>query len=486
MNRDALKYLLLLAGVLLCTMSCSDDDATGTSPEEALGVEVTSSEVYRPMELTQAIAFGDYLAANGLTEQEQQKLVNRGFDALTAGRVLRMDSIFHRRHQESGFLSFRKWQVESYCFTYQSVSASGQPITLSGRVTLPNMKDGSGHEVSTLSLYLHHHLKGQQEAPTHSLSPIALRVLMNSAVIEPDLEGYGVTADRFACGISFATQARQAIDCVLAALRVMKSHGVSLAADGHTSAWGVSLGAPVAVATARYYEEQLTLEQRKAIRLQDAYCGSGPYMLADMMDYWDENPAANAYMARYMLMFIHALSTADLRGYKPSDFMPEWMQSYQVQVDSKMMAFYDALLQYKNDERVFDLWPETFSYRQMRNSMASDMTMTDGRLARDNAKTQALLDIMRTQSDWGDWMPTTTLFLTHCQDDPYMPYEQSQAFYQQKQRSGSVYWKNVSPGLAGFQTNIHDACTLNALLAMVLYEEPAGAFNNDLNYYIDL
>jgi len=484
MNRDALKYLLMLAGVLLCTTSCSDDDATGTSPGEDVGVVVTASEVYRPMELTQAIAFGDYLAANGISQQEQQKLVNGGFDALTAGRVLWMDSIIHRRHQESGFLSFRKWQVESYRFTYQSVSASGQPITMSGRVTLPNMKDGSGHEVSTLSLYLHHHLKGQQEAPTTSLSPIALRVLLNSAVIEPDLEGYGVTADRFACGISFAAQARQTIDCLWAALRVMHNHGVSLAPDGHTTAWGVSLGSPVAVATARYYEEQLTLEQRKAIRLQAAYCGSGPYMLADIVDYWDKNPAANAYMARYMLMFMHALDTADLRGYKARDFMPEWMQSYKIQVDTTTTTFYDALLQYKNDERVFDLWPETFPYRQMRNCMASDMTMADGRLARDNAKTQALLDIMRTQSDWGDWMPTTTLFLTHCQDDPYMPYEQSQAFYQQKLRSGSVYWKNVSPGLAGFHTNIHDACTLNALLAMVIYEEPAEAFNNDLNYSI--
>ena len=48
---------------------------------------------------------------------------------------------------------------------------------------------------------------------------------MNSAVIEPDLEGYGVTADRFACGISFATQARQAIDCVL----------------GHSLLWRLSL-----------------------------------------------------------------------------------------------------------------------------------------------------------------------------------------------------------------------------------------------------
>jgi hypothetical protein len=476
MNRNVLKYLLMLVVVFLGTTACSDDDATGTSPGEDVGVEVTSSEVYRPMELTQALSQSDYLEDNGISEAWMKQLVNGAFDVLMTKRINNLDSYFHQEHQESGFLSFRQWQVESYCFKYRTLSAAGEPITLSGRVTLPNMKDESGHEVSSLSIYVHHYFWHWYEAPSKNLSPAVLRAFFNSAVIEPDLEGYGVTADCIPCGISYIEQARQVIDCVWAALKVMQDHGVKFSPGGHSTLWGLSLGSPVAIATARYCEEMLSQQQQDAINLSSVFCDSGPYLLGDILDYWDANPKVNASLICRLLMFIHAFSKENLEGYEPRDFAAEWMQSYQVTYKGENVSLYDAIKDCGGDETVFDLWPETIPKTKVSNCLATEMMQPDGMLNRENPKAQAFIRILKKCSDVGTWLPKASVYMTHSSNDTYIPFVQAEAFYNQIKGGNNVNFKDVTGGITGSITDVHEACTINGLIGMALYEEPADAF----------
>ena len=144
------------------------------------------------------------------------KILSGAIKTLVGLRKPQMDKTFAKQSANNS-----GWQVQTYTFSYESVSVSGKPITLSGRITFPNAKDGSGHKVKSLSLYVHYFLD-KDVVPSLSLSPVDLRYLFDSAVIEPDLEGYGTSADRPYCGFSMLAQARQTADCMLAAIEILK------------------------------------------------------------------------------------------------------------------------------------------------------------------------------------------------------------------------------------------------------------------------
>ena len=150
------------------------------------------------------------------------KILSGAIKTLVGLRKPQMDKTFAKQSANNS-----GWQVQTCTFSYESVSVSGKPITLSGRITFPNAKDGSGHKVKSLSLYVHYYLD-KDVVPSLSLSPVDLRYLFDSAVIEPDLEGYGTSEDRPYCGFSMLAQARQTADCMLAAIEILKDNGVEL------------------------------------------------------------------------------------------------------------------------------------------------------------------------------------------------------------------------------------------------------------------
>jgi len=477
MNKLILLRSLLFSFLTVCLVACSDDEDefyTGTD----VGVQVFDSQVYRPADLTEAFSRSGMLTDNGVEEAWQQQLLRGTFDALLADRIHDLDRYYHQVHQESGYLSLRQWQVESYCFKYKTVSAAGEPIMLSGRVTFPAMKNGSELLMNSLTLHIHYYMNHLLEAPTASLSPAVLRVFFNSAIIEPDLEGYGVTGDRIPCGIAFKQQACQNIDCVWAALQVMKSRGVKLMHGGHTTLWGLSLGAPLAIATAQYCEEQLTQQQQEAINLTSVLVDSGPYLLGRILDFWDKNPSVNASLICRLLMFIHGFNKEYLEGYDPKDFCAEWMHTYQVNFKGKDCSLYEAIRDCGGDEDVFDLWPEAMPNNKVSNCLASDMLLPDGRLNRENPKTQAFINILTKCSDVGTWLPKASVYISHGTEDNYIPFEQAQAFYEQIKGGKHVEFKAATGGLMERVMGVHQGCTLNVLIAMILFEEPADAHKN--------
>lgn len=470
---------MAVVAMLMATVACSDDDeqttnGTPTYDSGVLAVQELGTDTYRPLQLTNAVAYSDYLTSKGIDQYQWQTLLNGSLNAMMTRRVYWLDSLFHEQHG-SPRLVFRHWHIESFCFSYMSKSVTGEMVRLSGRVTMPVLIGGV-HEVSSLSLCINQHLVNQPTAPTAGLTPMAMRATFNSAVIEPDLEGYGVSANRFPCAIAYNVMASQALDCVKAALLVMKQHGVTLAKDGHTTLWGASLGAPIAAAMTRQYEENMTTEEKKSMNLSAVYCAEGPFNLDDIAYYWSQNELANAYMARHVAVCLMALPASDLRGHEAKEFFPEWMKNYQVSVGGKTLTYYDAIVQRPVAlDQLFKLWPDAYPKEQLRYNLAADMTKEDGSLDFDNDKVQAMLDVLTKYSNWGEWMPVTDIYVTHCTDDDCVPYMQARDFYDAKRSSEHVFWKPVSTPVLNFGGYVHEKATLSALANMVIYEEPVQA-----------
>jgi hypothetical protein len=193
----------------------------------------------------------------------------------------------------------RQWNVKRYVFTYKSISsATGNDTTLIGSVIFPNNTIGEPHQVDVLTLYHHQAYFDISWLPSHSVTMMAMHVLHNSAVIEPDGQGARwEMEDLIRENLQGDLTALQMADCVLAALEVMRQEGVTLADDGYSNSWGTSLGAPAATGFAQYMENDATPDLQQLFKLRATYIGEGSIMLSQIKGYEDlvKNPPAQKF-----------------------------------------------------------------------------------------------------------------------------------------------------------------------------------------------
>ena len=464
--------IISFAVVMLVSCSKSEDD----NKDNGTWVKVVSGASYSPCEFASAIAADKYLHGYTGDNNAIALVVDGVLNAYTAGHRYYLDTFYARKQHVPLLMYERNWQIESYSFYYKSISSYGQPILLSGRVTFPNTIAQEGHEVQSMSLVTHY-FNGRDGMPSLSLTASSLRAIFNSAVIEPDYQGYGVSEGYPYCGFSFAIEGRQAADCLFAAMEVMRQHGVTLAANGYTTNWGYSIGAPAAVSFARYYDEQMTREQRAAIRLKSTFAGGGPMLLDRLIEAYDSDMDFDASLAYCVIPMLAALPQDVFAPYALEELAPEWMHTHMVEIDGKEYSFYEVLV---NDMQGYSPYPEEYDNTKLYNHFSSEMSMEDGHLNYSNAKTQLLLKVLHQQSDWGNWIPRTKIYMSHCATDNRMPYSQAKEFYNMKKSSGNVYWKGIEAPLTSLVCgdDRHSAATMDATLRIATIEDPEAAWKS--------
>ena len=465
---------LLSMMIVLTLTGCSNDhdnmDNTKEDPKELIIPHtVLSMESYSSNDFCDKVRINKFLQNQMGDNETTNKIIAGAIETLVGLRKPQMDKTFANESPNSS-----GWQVQTCTFSYESVSVSGKPITLSGRITFPNAKDGSGHKVKSLSLYVHYFLD-KDVVPSLSLTPIDLRYLFDSAVIEPDLEGYGTSADRPYCGFSMLAQARQTSDCLLAAIEILKENGVELIEGGHTIGWGYSLGGPIVLEFARYYDKQLSASQRKKINLTSVYAGGGPFLLDRMIELLNVDKNLYARTLCYLPHFLSSIPEEELGGYQLRDFFPAWMHETNVTIDGETMSFFESLV---NNKSFGGTWPSELGLNQdvLYNHFAADMFTADASLNLSHPKTVALLNAIKKQFDWDDWTPSADIYLTHDPNDKNIPYQQTQELYEKLKPSGRVSWRKTSAGPIGLIWEAHAANTLMSCIYAVLYEEPQEAF----------
>ena len=461
--------------IALTLTACHDKDEDNINedtdtPEVSIPHAVLSMESYAPLDFVDKVADSKFIENQLGVNETANKIFTEAIKTLVRVRQPKMDKLFAKQMANNS-----GWQVQTCTFSYESVSVDGKPITLSGRITFPNAKDGSGHKVNSLSLYVHYFLCPKEVAPSLSLNPIAMRYLFDSAVIEPDLEGYGTSADRPCCGFSMLTQARQTADCMLAALEILKENGVELVEGGHTTGWGYSLGGPIVLEFTKYYDQQLSASQRKKINLTSIYAGGGPFLLDRMIQLINVDKNLYARTLRYLPHFLSSIPEEELGDYQLRDFFPTWMHETDVTIDGETMSFFESLV---NNKNFGEIWPAEVGLSQdtLYNHFAADMFTADSLLDLNHPKTVALLNAIRKQYNWDNWTPSADIYLTHSPDDKNIPYEQALELYEQLRPSGRVFWRKSGVGPIGLVWEAHSASTLMACVYAILFEEPQEAF----------
>ena len=465
---------LLSMMIVLTLTGCSNDSDNTDNPKEdpkelIIPHTVLSMESYSSNDFCDKVRSNKFLQNQMGDNETTNKIIAGAIETLVGLRKPQMDNTFAKESPNSS-----GWQVQTCTFSYESVSVSGNPITLSGRITFPNAKDGSGHKVKSLSLYVHYFLD-KDVVPSLSLTPIDLRYLFDSAVIEPDLEGYGTSADRPYCGFSMLAQARQTSDCLLAAIEILKENGVELIEGGHTIGWGYSLGGPIVLEFARHYDKQLSASQRKKINLTSVYAGGGPFLLDRMIELLNVDKNLYARTLCYLPHFLSSIPEEELGGYQLRDFFPAWMHETNVTIDGETMSFFESLV---NNKSFGGTWPSELGLDPdvLYNHFAADMFTSDASLNLSHPKTVALLNAIKKQFDWDDWTPSADIYLTHDPNDKNIPYQQTQELYERLKPSGRVSWRKTSAGPIGLIWEAHAANTLMSCIYAVLYEEPQEAF----------
>lgn len=421
--------VILAAGLISCSDRLVGDGEVYNTLNGQL-VQITSGHFTNPDSLYSGVASSSnpeltqlLMAAMGpLLDNSAQKLKEK-MDKMFEGKVgLTKDGQ-------------RQWQLETYEFTYRTISAQEEPIVLSGTVTFPNNTvEGVNHDIKFIDLMSH--AAGVEESRSLLGGGYTQRALNNAAIIEPDFQGYGVSRGRDVYSfVSSRVLARQLADCALAALDVMHQRGVFLASYGYTLNQGTSQGAVIPIAFARWYETQAPQYFKDQFRLRATLSCNGPQDFASMFWYMSSHPDFNAMLCHRMVISLSALSSEQLGGYKAQDFLSDAARNAVVTVDGVSMPYYEAVGKYE-----YNTWgteknaPSTHSLSDI---LAPDMLTSKGELDPQSAKTQAFMRILSEQNPLYGWSPTIPIYMIHCPQDNAIPYETVHDYYDALSARGS-------------------------------------------------
>lgn len=311
-------------------------------------------------------------------------------------------------------------------YTYYSVDVDGAtPLKLSSALVfsknlfdrkLPqcSTSDGKVYDAAGLLLMAHFTLTAEWQSPTRTDSmemegPISVLGEINEKnciMVSPDFSGFGVTKDKPQAYLMGDIAAKQALDALDAAKKVLAKMNYTYAP--YQALIGYSQGGHTAMAIQRY------LSRTNVVQPFNVTCaGGGPYDLTAMVDTLLQPGARTYYPCAVPLMFVETNESMKF-GLDYSKVFREPLNSKIVQwVKSKTLKstdINDSICKYLNttlEEGV----------------LVSDMLNTDY-VVRGNPEMEGFYKCMEENTLVSGWTPTgdTRYYLYHSEQDQVVPY----------------------------------------------------------------
>lgn len=285
--------------------------------------------------------------------------------------------------RKSGFYNKdTDWWLDMWWFnyTYPSVNADGEPVTLSAMACMP---DDDCDYINNVIIGCHVTITSNKECPSQYTAEgdaqSDVSMLMNHAgsglvfpstqsdmpyfnlVIMPDYEGYGLTRSHAHPYLFQELTARQVVDGVRYGISLYKSDSsVSEVRHPFRDGWrsiclGYSQGGSVAMATQRFIEQNGLTDE---LQLAGSVCGDGPYDLMSTLMYYVKQHKDNKNLSMPVVMPLILKGMCDSNPYmvdhQVSDYIKphfletgilDWLNAKEKKTDDITNAWKE---QYKN------------------------------------------------------------------------------------------------------------------------------------------
>ena len=318
-------------------------------------------------------------------------------------------------------------------YVYPSVDPSGNPISLSGVIIIPdNIYDGTA-ESDGILLYNHYTLADKKEAPTNgvfSCEAVLLGNLLkpNYIMVESDFYGFGAT-ERFPQAYLYGqTNAKASVDGYYAALELLEQMHIDK--GKYLFNLGYSSGGFDVMAT----QKEVDNNHRGVIKIDKTYSGGGPCDLPVVYRSY-VNIDSIKYLCAVPLMITSYNESAKLGLDYSTVFQSPLADN-----------IYDWVI-----DMNYDTW--TINGKIGEGTLVSEMLQPPYCDLESNEAKQ-FLDMFAAFSNNTDWEPDPDdkFFLLHSRDDEYVTFEAARAMADYLTSKG--FEKSIVPGRTNFQTNL--------------------------------
>ena len=347
------------------------------------------------------------------------------------------------------FVLSLSWRVISY----ESVSVTGYPITLSALFVYPDLQAGVSTKPKNYYIGTHVTITDNDECPssfskdrfTSDVGMLAVfaNVLLNHGyVILPDYEGYGITVDRCHPYLCEELTARQVVDAVRYGIALYKTSSVissirhPFRPNWRSMCIGYSQGGGVALATHRFIEQNGLTDE---LHFSGSVCGAGPYDPIATLYYYAQQYSNGDPLKMPVLMplIMRGMCCANpyMKNHQPSDYLSQAFLATGIldMIDSKTMTtddIYDALVSYYSSTQYvssgnlnlplsYILTPPTFSYIYSLYGNYPDYTNIP--LPTHRGVREDLHFALESNNLTHGWMPQHAMFLYHSYEDTVVP-----------------------------------------------------------------
>ena len=416
----------------------------------------SANKLCRLLYLTVALVFSVSVAAQrdfstirtGVNATDA-KIIERGVKAFerpkdaahTRGNGFDDDNKDHYKNNWNGY--------EYYRYTYPSISAKGEPITLTALAAMPTKYTTP---INNIILGCHVTITDNASAPSeyittgdwksdvgmlimHAKNKSASDLAYNCLVILPDYQGYGITRSEAHPYLAQEITARQSVDALrygIELYKTSKKNRAKIRDNWKTICVGYSQGGSVAMACHRFMETNFLDAD---LQLGGSVCGDGPYdPIATLRTYIAEDkvymPVALPLIIKGMLDYNPYMRRHAMSDYFNARFLNtgivEWIEKKEkdtgtIQNELKQTFNFqkDAKGEYIKVSEIFN--PDAFEFMSKRMK---------GEPTEKNPKFDDLYTALTVNNLTEGWKPKHPIYLFHSKVDEVVPISNAESAYQ--------------------------------------------------------
>ena len=315
----------------------------------------------------------------------------------------------------------RKTSYRVINFEYPSHSPSGEPILLSGTVTVPIL---NGNRPQRMLVYHRILVADNSVSPSNSLPIEAVLSADNTICVFPDYYGCGVTEG---CSLPYAAlnyHACCAAECALAALEILQDSGCVLDTGFYSWNTGYSQAGGYALAMHRFIEDSLSYSAQKRLNLRWSFCVNGAYMPSVLY----QSAILNGDMGDTPSVFLQGLQGLFVSHSEQMDTLSvrDFLS------DKALSSGMDSILNTYNN----GLWGlvDKLDGRDKSHNPADYFSPSVLDTATDLYKT--LMSVLKLDDCASGWSPQSCVVLCSSRNDHLIPYHIAEQTYNQLSSAG--------------------------------------------------